>query len=113
MIILFSGGKQMIRVVGRIKVTPRKMTQALEWAGKALAYEKKTGFSPATLLRPLTGDTTAIVFENQFSSMADFEAMLRKRQEDPQWIAILQETKESDWWAGATREIYDVVEVAE
>lgn len=100
----------MIDVVNVMKVAPGKTAQALEWAKKLLAYDKKAGRAAAatSLLRPLTGEMDTIVFVGRYPSMAAFEEMHNRRTADSGWMAILNDR--SDWHLGSTRRIYGVVE---
>jgi len=105
----------MIDMVTSIKVVPGKVSQAIEWANRQLAYIKKAGLISISvfLLHPATGEGSAIAFVDRCSSMAEWEERLAKRQADSGWMEIVKELLEADWYLGATRQIYDVLEVVE
>ena len=105
----------MIDMVSRIKVTPgRVSSHAVKWANKIIEYSKKSGLGGHLfLLRPATGERNEIAFVDRCSSMAEWEERLAKRQADSGWMEIVKELLEADWYLGATRQIYDVLEVVE
>ena len=91
-------------------VAPGKTRQAVEWGSKVVAYFKKAGLPQVSILRPITGETSDVVFMVQWPSMSEFEEAYRKRRADSDWQTMVKELIESDWNLGTERIIYDVVE---
>jgi hypothetical protein len=101
----------MVAVTVRVKVAPGKASEAADWAGRVVACGKKVNLASAqtSIYRPLTGDTSEIVFVSQYSSVSEFGELVAKRRANSEWMAIVKEGMESSWYLGTTRRIYDIV----
>jgi hypothetical protein len=99
----------MVTEIVTFKVAPGKVAQALQWVAKVAVYVKKATPSwQLSVLEPIgTDDNVTLV--NQCPSLSDFEEAMTRRSQDPGWLAIGKEGRDSDWYRGFTRQFYRAV----
>ena len=103
----------MIIVTDKITTTAVGIGKGLELFSRMIKELAKSGVVDTgwTILRPHTGgrDVT-IIGTLRFSSMAEYEEFDKKRTADPGYKKLVEEVRDSDWFLGNERTIYDVIE---
>jgi hypothetical protein len=94
----------MIDAVYSMKAAPGKIGQALEWAKNHLKLKVSVQAVQAiSILQPITGETSEIVWVDRYPSLAVYEeAEAKKAQDDSGWVASVDKVMESDWYLGHT-----------
>ena len=97
----------MIIVVHWATISPGKTSEAEDLCKRFGSYFKKQpGAEDSITMRPLQGQQARILTATRFSSMAAWEEFRKKRDEDPEFQALVKEWIEKEYLVPNTLERY-------
>ena len=103
----------MIIAVCRATISPGKRSEAQEFWKRLASYNKKQpGIEDVIVMHPLQGLRDLIMASERFSSLEAWEKFREKREEDPEWQALMKERGDKQYTVPVTLEWkqYEVVE---